>query len=366
MSTISSEHQMVQQLKAAGRRQGERFSSILLIRKLTSRTSRNNNQFLQIEFGDRTGSFSVVCFDDNPLYKPLSAASEGQVVLALGEVEHYQNRFSPRLVDITFLGEEESSEPAIIGLLAESSPENLDDLMLDLYRYIEGIRHPGLRATVEGVFAEIGPVFKEAAAAIAMHHAYRGGLLEHTVHMARVCQRLLPLYPEVDPDMAMSGILLHDTGKTVEYINLLNVKRTRAGILQGHVVLGYRMVRKAGMRARLEEGILERLEHIILSHQGELEWGAAAMAATPEAVFVAMIDNLDAKMGAVQQALRQKAKGEEFSDYLPPLKTTLLMTPVQPTEEPDADYEDMPASGEGAPAKNSDPGNDQHELSWGG
>ncbi len=104
-------------------------------------------------------------------------------------------------------------------------------------------------------------------------------------------------------------------------------KRSRRGILQGHVVLGYQLVRKAGLKARLDPDRLERLEHIILSHQGELEWGAAALAATPEAVFVSMIDNLDAKMGMVQRALRQ-AEGEEFSERLPGLNTPLLTRPV--------------------------------------
>ena len=149
-----------------------------------------------------------------------------------------------------------------------------------------------------------------------MHHAYRHGLLEHTVHMARAAGALLPLYREVDPDLALAGILLHDIGKTIEYTGALAPRRSRRGILQGHVVLGYQLVRKAGLKAKLDSDRLERLEHIILSHQGEMEWGAAALAATPEAVFVSLIDNLDAKMGMVQRALRQAAAGEEFSERL--------------------------------------------------
>jgi 3'-5' exoribonuclease len=96
--------------------------------------------------------------------------------------------------------------------------------------------------------------------------------------------------------------------------------------LQGHVVLGYQLVRKAAMKAKLDAGRLERLEHIILSHQGEPEWGAAVYAATPEAVFVSKIDDLDAKMGMVQRALRQAVEGEEFSEKLPGLNTSLLLT----------------------------------------
>jgi 3'-5' exoribonuclease len=178
---------------------------------------------------------------------------------------------------------------------------------------------------VRSVIEEISDSFLSSPAAISMHHAYRHGLLEHTVHMARACKALFPLYPEVDHSLAMAGILLHDTGKTIEYEGALATRRSRKGILQGHVVLGYQLVRKAGLKAKLDPDRLERLEHIILSHQGEPEWGAAVYAATPEAVFVSMIDNLDAKMGMVQHALRQGQAGEEFSEKLPGLNTPLLI-----------------------------------------
>ncbi|MFA5263381.1 MAG: HD domain-containing protein, partial [Opitutaceae bacterium] len=213
----------------------------------------------------------------------------------------------------------------LIENLVEVAPENPDDLWQELQRHIDAIPHDELRLTVRSVFEEIHANFLSSAAAISMHHAYRHGLLEHTVHMARACKALLPLYPEVDHSLAMAGILLHDAGKTIEYEGALATRRSRKGILQGHVVLGYQLARKAGLKAKLDPDRLERLEHIILSHQGEPEWGAAVYAATPEAVFVSMIDNLDAKMGMVQRALRQGQAGEEFSEKLPGLNAPLLI-----------------------------------------
>ena len=102
------------------------------------------------------------------------------------------------------------------------------------------------------------------------------------------------------------------------------------GILQGHVVLGYQIVRKAALKARLDPDRLERLEHIVLSHQGEPAWGAAVYAATPEAVFVSMVDNLDARLGMVQRALRQAPENEPFSERLNGLNGPLLLTPLPP------------------------------------
>ncbi len=317
----------VSELKSSERSTGEAFRAVLLLRKIASRTAKNNNPFLLVEAGDRTGSFHFTCFNDNPVYAALKTAAEGSPVRLQGQVEYYQNRFSPRVTDIETLNEEDLEREGMLERLIAGPPEDADALMEELFDFIARIRHDALRATVEAVFAEISPVFKTTPAAVSMHHAYRGGLLEHTVHMARAGRALLPLYPEVHADLALSGILVHDAGKTVEYEGALAARRGRSGILQGHVVLGYRMVRKAGMKARLDPELLERLEHIVLSHQGELEWGAAAMAATPEAVFVSMVDNLDARMGMVQQALRETPEGEAFSDYLAGLKAPVLVTP---------------------------------------
>lgn len=321
----------VRELKSPELNPGAPFAAVLVVKKLQVKTASNGNAFLSLELGDRGGSFSCTVFGDSPLFDPVKSAGEGAVVRIEGRSDSYQSRFSPKLFKAAVLSEEElAGEPGLVDALVELPPEDGAELWAEFQTFIEFIRHDELRMTVRSAFEEIGEVFRYAPAAVAMHHAYRHGLLEHTVHMARACKALLPLYPEVDGDLAMAGILLHDTGKTIEYEGTLATKRSRRGILQGHVVLGYQIARKHGIKSRLDPDRLERLEHIILSHQGEPEWGAAVYAATPEAVFVSMIDNLDAKMGMVQRALRQAPPDGEFSERLPGLNTTLLTKPVQP------------------------------------
>lgn len=309
---------------------GRAFTSILVIKKLAAKTASNGNSFYSLELGDRSGSFSCTVFNDSPVFESLKLAGEGAVIRIEGKIEFYQGRFSPRLGKCTALAESELGAPGLLENLVETPPEDHNLLWQEFQGFIDAIKHDELRMTVRGVFEEIGETFKWSPAAVAMHHAYRHGLLEHTVHMARACQALLPLYTEVDPDLAMAGILLHDTGKAIEYEGTLATKRSRRGILQGHVVLGYQLARKAGIKAKLDSDRLERLEHIILSHQGEPEWGAAVYAATPEAVFVSMIDNLDAKMGMVQRALRQTPETDEFSERLPGLSSQLLTRKLRP------------------------------------
>lgn len=304
---------------------GRPFSSLLVLKKLSARTASNGNTFLTIDLGDRGGSFGCTVFGDSPVFETIKSAGEGAVLRIEGKVDFYQGRLSPRLLKAAVLSESELGAPGLLDNLVESAPENAEALWTEFNAFIDGIAHAELRATVRAVFDEIGEAFRWSPAAVAMHHAYRHGLLEHTVHMARACQALLPLYPEVEPSLAMAGILLHDTGKTIEYEGTLATKKSRRGILQGHVVLGYQLTRKAGMKAKLAPDLLERLEHIVLSHQGELEWGAAVYAATPEAVFVSKIDDLDAKMGMVQRALRQASETDEFSEKLPGLNSSLLL-----------------------------------------
>lgn len=313
----------VAELKSPDLAEGQPFGAVLIVRKVTERKARNDNVFLSIELGDRSGSFSANCFSDSPLFALFRENATGIVIQLTGKIERYQGRFSPRLTAATVLDEDVLEQEGWTDRLVETPPESVEDLARDLADLMASIENPTLRETVQNVLDELGDRFINLPAAVSMHHAYRNGLLEHTVHMGKACRALLPLYPEVDPNLAMAGVLLHDVGKAVEYEGSLAFRKSRSGQLQGHVVLGYRLVRKAGLTAKLNRDLLERLEHIILSHQGELEWGAAVMAATPEAVFVSMIDNLDARMGMVQRALRQASDTDEFSEYLPGLKSPL-------------------------------------------
>lgn len=307
---------------------GAPFSGVFILKKCAVKTAKNGSSFYSLELGDKTGSFSCNVFSDNLIGNVLRSISEGAIVRASGKVDFYQGRFSPKPDSLEEVSAEIVERDGLAEALVESSPEDFDGLCEELNAHIEAISHAGLRAVTRSAIEEIYGVFVNSSAAISMHHAYRHGLLEHSCHLARAARALLPLYPQVDPSLAIAGALLHDIGKTVEYTQGFSTRKTRAGILQGHVVLGYRIVRKHGLKNHLPEALLERLEHIVLSHQGELEWGAAALAATPEAVFVSLVDNLDAKLGMVQNALRNAVPGgEEFSEFLPGLKTSLLLTP---------------------------------------
>lgn len=316
----------VRELKALENGEGKPFACTVLLRRFSVKTASNGNPFGSAEMGDRTGTFNCTVFGDHPQFELLKSLAEGSAVRFEGKIDRYQGRFSPKLQKLTALTDEQLGEPGVLENLVEASPEDPVAMWTEFQGFVDAIKHDELRMTVRSVFEEIGEAFRTSPAAVQMHHAYRHGLLEHTLHMARAAKALLPLYPEVHADLAMAGILLHDTGKTIEYEGALATRRSRKGLLEGHVVLGYQLVRKGGLKAKLTPDLLERLEHIVLSHQGEPQWGAAVYASTPEAVFVSMVDNLDAKMGMVQRALRQTDEADEFSERLPGLNASLLVT----------------------------------------
>ena len=322
-----SEYKTIQELKQLDADKAILFRGIYILRRKNMRTARTGNPFLSVEFGDSGGSFNANCFDNTPIFAACKDAPEGSILRLSGTTEYYQGRFSPKLKAAEVIDATEAEAEGVLSQLVEVPPESEDELWGHIEEAIAAIEHPQLKETVQRVMDEWGPQFRTSTAAISMHHAYRHGLLEHTTHMVRSCRALLPLYPQVDPDLAIAGIILHDVGKLEEYEGDFAAKVSRIGTLQGHVVLGFRTARKAALQSKLNADLTERLEHIILSHQGEKEWGAAAMAATPEAVFVSMVDNLDAKMGMVQRVLRNTPEGEEFSEYLMGLQTRVLVTP---------------------------------------
>lgn len=323
--------QTISDLKNLPREEKTSFESVVVLRKASIRKARNDSEFLMVELGDRTGVFHVVCFENSSNFQFFQNLDEGTVLRVRGSTDYYQGRFSPSLSQVEKLPDELVSR--YLDLLIETAPIPLDELWDELQSLIAGISHDSLRETVEDAIGEISSVFRTQPAAISMHHAYRGGLMEHTVRMARAAKALLPLYPEVDADLAMAGILLHDIGKCLEYTGELATRKSQLGIMQGHVVLGYRMVRRSALKARLAPDLAERLEHIILSHQGELEWGAAVKAATAEAVFVSMVDNLDARMGMVQYALRTTPSGEDFSEFVAGLGAPVYTRDTDPADD---------------------------------
>ena len=294
---------------------GSRFSTVTMIFGIERKISaKNNSEYLDVKVGDRTSSFSCKICGTAPLYNFFKTAKQGTIILLEGITKQFNGAFSPEISAARELSAKEKNEVDFESLLLPCAEEGRSALKAALDDAISGIGDKALRETVVEVLGEFGDGFETKPAGISMHHAYKNGLLEHTVHAVKAGQALLPLYPFIDHDLAIAGLILHDIGKVLEYTDDLVAQRTKAGILEGHLVIGYRIVRRAALQRKLNDSILERLEHILLSHHDLPEYGAAVRPATPEAFFVAMVDNLDAKMGMVEQLLKTTPVANVFSD----------------------------------------------------
>ena len=214
----------------------------------------------------------------------------------------------------------ESIEPSPqeMGDLLPMAARGIDDMFNELTKLLGTLQHSAMKALVK-VYIEDAPLmdaFKKCPAAKSMHHAYIGGLLEHTLNLCNLADRVCPLYPKINRDIVMMGLFLHDLGKTRELVYDRNFSYTDRGELIGHIVEGVIMLHDRAQQVmrttgqRLPRNVLMVLQHIILSHHGQPEFGAAKVPATPEAILVSILDNLDAKTFIALAAARPDRESE--------------------------------------------------------
>jgi 3'-5' exoribonuclease len=209
--------------------------------------------------------------------------------------------------------------------LEQTTLEDPEALNVELFSYIDFIKNPQLKNTVLSVLPEVGKSFFISVTAKAMHHAHKSRLLEHTVHGTRAGVALLKFYLDIPCNLAIASMILHDVGKVDEYSGDRAVSRTNNGNLQGHIILGYRIVRCTGSKNELDPVLLERLEHIVLGHQGQLEFGAALLLASPDVIFVSLFHNLDVKIGMISHLLTPTPETQIFSEGFPRFETQILV-----------------------------------------
>lgn len=268
---------------------GTRVSTSLVVLSKEMRAARSGDAYLTLEFSDRTGKIPGV------LFRPSAGAAEvpvGSVADVVGVVTRYRGVKRVSVDSIT---------PAP-GYAPEDylgrGPRPVDELVEELRTLVGSVREPGLKRILRAIFGdkEFFGRFSECPASQGYHHAYLGGLIAHTVAVGSHCRWLAEVYPQADRDLLVTAALLHDVGKVDELAFDAGIGYTDSGRLLGHVFLGSQRIRAVAQRCgRLDSDLLMRLEHAVLSHHGELEWGAPKRPSTLEALLLHHADNLDAK-----------------------------------------------------------------------
>jgi 3'-5' exoribonuclease len=197
-----------------------------------------------------------------------------------------------------------------------SAPRSIDEMWAELIAHVQAVRDPHLRVLLNRITADHEHQLKEWPAAQQIHHAYRGGLLEHVVKMADVGRYLARAY-DANEDLVLAGVLLHDIGKLQELsYEPGGASYSRDGNMVGHIGLGLIMLRDA-IRAisGFPDDLRAHVEHLVASHHGSRERGSPVEPKTVEAFIVAAADELDSKLSQVRQAIRDDVEGDEFTGW---------------------------------------------------
>lgn len=286
--------------------EGTRVDAPFALRSKEMRAARTGEAYLSLELADRTGQIPAVYF------RPSQDAAEvpvGCVVQVRGTVTTF--RGVKRVSVETLAAARRWNAEDLIATGTRTSEE----LAGEFKALVSGVRDVELRRVLRAVFGDRAffERFSACPGSQSYHHAYLGGLLEHTNAVAGLCRRLAEQYPQVDGDLLVTAALLHDVGKCEELAFDTAIEYTDEGRLMGHVVLGMSRLQEALGRthARIAPERLMLLEHAILSHHGELEWGSPKRPSTLEALLLHHADNLDAKAAGFAELLSGATRVDE-------------------------------------------------------
>jgi 3'-5' exoribonuclease len=294
---------------------GQRVSGVYAVRERELRRKRNGEPWLRLRLGDASGNCEAVAWEEAEELYALATPGTPLQVSGLFEMS---DRWGAK-IKLSSLREASAGdyEPEDLAVESEVSLELMESGLRELLATVQDRQ---LRYLLDRFFGEdsaLWPRFRDAPAAKTYHQAYRHGLLEHTVSVAQAVSAAAAYFPGIDRDVAVTGALLHDIGKTEAYNDdPLAIDLTDAGRLQGEIPLGYYKVRREiedipGFDPALAQAVL----HIILAHHGSLEHGSPVIPATREAVLVHMIDNLGGRLGSFDRLERQLPAGESWSGF---------------------------------------------------
>ncbi|MFT3786968.1 MAG: HD domain-containing protein [Tepidisphaeraceae bacterium] len=298
---------------------GDYLEDVFVITGKQLSTTSTGKPFIKCFIGDRSRQVSARMWNaSQPIF---NAMPDGGFLRVAGRVENYQDNLQ-FIIDRFWIIEDASTEVVLDHLLPHTK-KDIPQMFEKLSGIVRSVKHPGLKAIVEAYLADekLMADLRKAPAAMTFHHAYIGGLLEHTLNATEVADAVCAFYPTLSRDLVVVGVFLHDIAKTWELTYGAGFGYSDGGHLVGHVVKSAMWLedkaREAEKTTPIDRALVDVLQHIILSHHGEPEFGAAKVPATPEAIAVHMIENMDAKLTMSLAATRTEQSGSEgnFTEF---------------------------------------------------
>ncbi len=300
----------------------ETVDQVFLASEKQLRPNRNGNLYLQLQLSDRSGSVNTRLWNASEgLYKTFE---NGDYVRVEGTTQLFQGTIQMIATRLTRVDPGQVDE----GDFTTMTTAQIDRLVVRIGEMLRGMENFSLKNLAECFLLDehFMAKFSRAPAGIKNHHAYRGGLLRHTASLMELTQRIALCYPQIDRDLLLTGAFIHDIGKLEELNYERELSYSDQGQMIGHLVLSVSMLEAKVAEAEKLSGepidaeTVLRLKHILISHHGEYEFGSPKLPMTLEAMALAQLDNLDAKIASFEQLMRDDANVDSaWTAYQPNL-----------------------------------------------
>lgn len=296
----------------------EHIQTVFLVKEKNAGKDRNGKAFLSLSVADATGVLNARMFEKAD--ESSQGFESGDVVWIKGFIQLFQNRKQLIVHEIRKATEAEYQMPDLIADLGGDPRVHLEELLST----VQGLSNPLVRQLLANTLNEPGiqSLLLKIPAAKTIHHAYRGGLIEHIHSIVKLMDSLAEHYPFLDRNLLIFGAIYHDLGKIFELDINEGIHYSRAGRLVGHMALACEIIDKQAARiSDFPDDLRDVLKHIVLSHHGKLEYGSPKLPMIAEALVVAMIDELDSRMNTLFHFLKTEVENvpaeESWSHYHP-------------------------------------------------
>jgi 3'-5' exoribonuclease len=263
--------------------------------------------YLALTLGDRSGQIEAKMWDN--VEDAMGAFEQDDFIKAKALLNKYKNRFQLTIHKLRRLGDTEIDFADYL----PTTTKDIGELWQTLASFVASFQDPHLKALVEAFMSdpEIAEAYRTAPAAKSLHHAYIGGLLDHVVSLFRSCDLMCRNYPQINRDLLLTGAFLHDIGKIHELTYNRSFSYSTRGQLLGHMIIELEMLQaKLKHLPDFPDELKTLIEHLIISHHGEYEFGSPKLPMFPEALMLHYLDDLDSKMEAMRAHFEREAGSE--------------------------------------------------------
>jgi len=307
---------MAEQPELRALKEGEAFNGFLLAQEVAFKTSAKGSEYLELKLSDASGELKAFLWDLRAIEGDMDRVAPDAFLKVKGLVSAYNGRLQMRLDKVRFAQDEEVGD---FSRFFPTSARPVPEMILELDAAIARTRDPWIRRLLEVLFVEdleLRAAFSKAPAAKSLHHVCLGGLLEHTLSVLAMAERACEHYQDMNRDLVVAGVLLHDVGKTAELTYLRSFGYSDEGNLIGHISMEAQWItRAAAAIPDFPEDLRLQILHIALSHHGKLEYGSPVLPKTPEALLVHYLDDLDGKLEAMFRSIREDTGDGHWTPY---------------------------------------------------